>query len=367
MKKEIKVSIIIPVYNTEQYLRQCLDSVINQTFKNIEIIVINDGSTDGSLNVLQAYQKKYFNIKIINQTNKGYSEVRNIGLRIASGDYIGFVDSDDFIEKTMFEKLVNKAIETNADIISCNYYMLYGKGKREILISSNNIMQIKRLEKSLFSFIGAEELLLDEAFIWNRIYKKELLINNNIEFSVETPFMEDTLFHRRALLSSKKIIYIPDVLYFYRKNRIGAQTTLKDKRNFTVFIISDKLFDLIHSKNLLSVVPWMNHLLINLLCLGYERIENKYKKEYFDMAYDYLNKYGINKKTKILFPENIYLNKNFLIYLRYLILRFLHPITINFILNKNKIMFDFIIKIRMLLQRLSSGYNKLFFKDKKSI
>lgn len=367
MENKIKVSIIIPVYNTEQYLRQCLDSVVSQTLKDIEIIIVNDGSTDNSLNILQEYQKKYSHIKVVNQTNKGYSEVRNVGLKIANGDYIGFVDSDDFIEKNMFEKLIKKALETNADIVSCNYYMFYKKGREEILLPSNNLPQIKILEKSLCCFLGAEELLLDEAFIWNRIYKRDFLVNNDIEFDTDIYFWEDTMFHRKALFCSKTVVYIPDILYFYRKNRKGAQSTLKDRRNFSAFIICDKLFDLIYSKNLLTIVPWMKHLLINLLCFGYEMIENKFKKEYFDMFYDYLNKYDINKKTKILFPKNICFNKMPLLYLRYLILKFLHPMTINFILNRNKIMFDFIIKIRMLLQSLYFNFSKLFLKGKKKI
>jgi glycosyltransferase involved in cell wall biosynthesis len=362
MENKIKISIIIPVYNTEQYLRQCLDSVINQTLKNIEIVIVNDGSTDNSLNILQEYQKKYSHIKVINQINKGYSEVRNIGLQNTTGDYIGFVDSDDFIEENMFEKLINKAIETNADIVSCNYYMVYNKNKKEEIRAADNSKQIEILENSSYRFTGAESVLLDEAFVWNRIYKRNFLINNNIKFDKDAFFMEDTLFHRKALICSTKIVYIKDILYFYRVKRVGAQTTLKDGRNFSVFFICDSLFDLIYSKKLLNCLPWMRYLLISLLCLGYERIEKKYKEKYFIKIHEYLKKYNINKNLKDTLSVYKQFENNCISYIKYYVLKFLYFMLVKFGLNKKFFMFNICVELKKVLRNFWLYCNKLFMR-----
>ena len=113
----VKVSIIIPIYNVERYLRQCLDSVVNQTLKDIEIICVDDGSTDNSVFVLKDYQKKYSNIKLITTKRLGCYNARNLGLKEAKGEYIGFVDSDDYVNIEMYDKMYSKAIQLNADIV----------------------------------------------------------------------------------------------------------------------------------------------------------------------------------------------------------------------------------------------------------
>ena len=118
----IKVSIIIPIYNVEQYLRECLDSVINQTLKNIEIICVNDGSKDNSLEILQEYEKKDKRIIIIDKKNSGYGHSMNVGINKATGEYIGIVEPDDYVKTNMFEKLYNKANELNLDFIKSDFY-----------------------------------------------------------------------------------------------------------------------------------------------------------------------------------------------------------------------------------------------------
>lgn len=132
MANKPKISIIIPVYNVEKYLEQCLKSVINQTFKDIEIICINDGSTDNSLEILEAFQKQDERIKIINKQNEGQGIARNEGLKIAKGEYISFIDPDDWVEQGMYEFLYNKFLETNAQIIRFNYRSFDEENKFQI-------------------------------------------------------------------------------------------------------------------------------------------------------------------------------------------------------------------------------------------
>ena len=132
-----KVSIIIPVYNVQKYLRKCLDSIVNQTFKNIEIIIINDGSSDNSLNICKEYSKKDKRINIINKHNEGVSKARNTGLLYATGEYISFIDSDDWVEQNMIEELYNSITSNKADLCICNF-IKENKNKRDYIKSNIN-------------------------------------------------------------------------------------------------------------------------------------------------------------------------------------------------------------------------------------
>ena len=126
-----KVSIIVPVYNVEKYLKRCIDSLINQTLKDIEIIVVDDGSTDNSGQIIKKYQEKNSNIKYYKKENGGLSDARNYGMKYAQSEYIAFLDSDDFVDKTMYEKMYNKAIEDNADYVECDFYWAYPKAEEK--------------------------------------------------------------------------------------------------------------------------------------------------------------------------------------------------------------------------------------------
>ena len=119
-----KISIIIPIYNVKEYLKRCVDSVLNQSYKNIEVILIDDGSTDGSEKICDEYAKKDKRVVVVHQKNSGVSASRNKGIELATGKYIGFVDSDDYIHKDMFEKLYNSLISTSSSISMCNYQLL---------------------------------------------------------------------------------------------------------------------------------------------------------------------------------------------------------------------------------------------------
>ena len=206
-----QITIILPVYNVEKYLKQCLDSIINQTFKDFECLCVNDGSTDNSLSILQEYEKKDNRIKIINQQNRGSSVARNIGIRNTNTKYLTFIDSDDWITENYLEVLYNKIVESNADIVRASYKFYYQKDNfykpakiREIhKINSNS--NIERLYKG---YAGA--------FVWAKIYKTSLIKDNNILF-YEGFTAEDCPFSALVFLYSKKINFISDELLFYRK------------------------------------------------------------------------------------------------------------------------------------------------------
>lgn len=164
-----KISIIVPVYNVENYVSKCIESIINQTYKDVEIIIVNDGSTDKSGDICDYYSKKDARIILIHQENQGLSMARNNALDIASGDYIGFVDSDDWIAPDMYGTLYNNAIEHDADISMCNFYYVSETG--ECSPYSNENQPIKVLE-GIHKI--AHNIRLNNDYVWNRLYRRHL-------------------------------------------------------------------------------------------------------------------------------------------------------------------------------------------------
>ena len=228
----IKVSVIVPVYNTEMYLNRCLDSLVNQSLKEIEILVINDCSTDNSKNILDEYEKKYQNIKVFhNKTNKGIGYNRNLGIKKASGEFIGFIDSDDWVEKNMFEKMYNKAKRDNLDLVICNYFRKLMKEDELIDIESD--FNIKYFDNT--SLEKSPNLLLDiNTAPWNKLYKKELI--ENIKFPEDLKY-EDAVFVMESLAEAKNIGMVEDKLNYYLV-RSKSETTVMNEKVFDILTIT---------------------------------------------------------------------------------------------------------------------------------
>ena len=217
-----KVSVIIPVYNTEKYLERCLDSLILQTLRDIEIICVNDGSTDGSLEILTDYSEKDDRIIIINQVNSGMSVARNVGIDNAKGEYIGFVDSDDFVEYGFYEKLYNSAKEEGADI-ACASIVRENEQKKKVLIEYNSKIVCEDVKSK---FENAK--LPSCCFVWNKIYRRESLLNSGVKFPIGMIY-EDMVFTPNVLIEMDKMVTVPDVFYHYWKSRKSAIKIDTDK------------------------------------------------------------------------------------------------------------------------------------------
>lgn len=211
----MKISIIIPVYNTEKYLTECLDSLINQTYKDLELIIINDGSTDNSMNIIKKYQKKYDNIKVFEQENSGQSVARNVGLKYATGDYIMFVDSDDYIELDMVEKMLLPFKKSkNLDLTFCDYYLKNNDELvKDYIIKHNDISEKKAL------ILSAPSPCL-------KVFKKSFL--KNFSFP-EHIIYEDLAAMPVLLTSANRIHHVKEHLYYYRQH--GDSTTRNTKFN----------------------------------------------------------------------------------------------------------------------------------------
>lgn len=207
--KVVKLSVIIPVYNVEKYLKRCLDSVINQTLKDIEILCINDGSTDDSLSILEEYKSKDSRIVIITQENKGLAATRNVGIENAKGEYLAFVDSDDWINAKFSECLYNSAKENNCDIAVGNIMRVPNKGKATPFLQYENT-QIYEDTNSKFEICDIPKM----CYVWNRIYKRDQILKYNIRF-IEGKVYEDVIFSHKALFYLDKLITVPDAIYYY--------------------------------------------------------------------------------------------------------------------------------------------------------
>ncbi len=215
----IKVSVVIPVYNTALYLEQCLDSLINQTLQDIEIICINDGSTDESLSILDRYKNQDKRIRVFNQENKGQSAARNLGINRAQGEYIGFLDSDDFAKPEMFEKLYGNAKSNDSDITMCSIEVFNEKTQQTTEHDPYLSLDIfnKSFENRVFSHYDCSDFLFRICVTpWNKIFKRELIDKNKISF-IEGVNFEDNVFCLETLLRAGKITIIKEPLVVYRK------------------------------------------------------------------------------------------------------------------------------------------------------
>lgn len=219
-----KVSVIVPVYNVEKYLRQCLDSVINQTLKDIEIICVDDKSPDGSSHILKEYALRDNRIKIIkNEENKGTGYSRNIAISQATGDYIMLLDSDDWYEEYTCEKAYNQISQNDDDIAFFNFIKVFEFNNSYLICNytnkmyeryGNNSINFSQIDKSL-NFFGS--------FHWSAIYKKEFLIKNSVKYT-DSISCEDIPFRIKATVNADKISVINDCLYNYRITQKQTKT-----------------------------------------------------------------------------------------------------------------------------------------------
>lgn len=219
------ISIIIPVYKVEKYLEKCIQSVINQTYENLQIILVDDGSPDNCGKICDEYAKKDHRIEVIHKSNGGLSDARNKGLEIAKGEYIGFVDSDDYIEADMYEVLYNLLKQYNADVSICNFYTV-SQEKIAIKNADNGIKEYNRIEI-------LKEILLDnniQSYAWNKLYKKELF--DEIKYPVGKKYEDiGTTFYLLEKCNKVVVTGKPEYYYINRQDSIVnnvTETTITD-------------------------------------------------------------------------------------------------------------------------------------------
>lgn len=290
-----KVSVIIPIYNAELYLAKCLDSLLRQNYQNLEIILIDDGCTDSCPQICNDYEGKDNRIKVIHQKNGGLSAARNAGLKIATGDYISFVDNDDLLSVYFYERLMQVATENNADIVECDFEKFVDvEDYNEKNLKPQNMIDKFDTQSALHLLIG--DYL--QPMVWNKIYQRNVVIN--LDFPVGKSH-EDVFWTYKAFGNAKKIVHLKEVLYFYRQHDqsiMGKKYSLK--RLDAVEALEERIF------YMKEYFPKLVSLATSVFCFGamdhYRSISKNqaidpkktYRKEIVQKVRNY-NKYSVVK------------------------------------------------------------------------
>ena len=278
--ENIKVSIIVPIYNVEKYLDECLTSVLNQTLDDIEIICVNDGSTDDSLNIIKSYAQKDSRVKIIDKENAGYGHSMNIGMDLASGEYIGIVESDDYVLPEMFEYLYTHAKEFDLDFVKSNFNRFYGKDE-DIIKQFNKIAFDDKNYNIILKPSENKECFRFIMNTWSGIYKTTFLRQHNIRHH-ETPgaSFQDNGFWFKANVYAEKTMYLPEAYYMNRRDNPDSSVN-DDNKVYCANKEYKLIYDFLEENNLKeNFLDVYNLKRFHNYMFTLERIHPKFRKEY---------------------------------------------------------------------------------------
>lgn len=303
------ISIIIPIYNVEKYLKRCVDSVLNQTYSNLEIILVDDGSKDSCSDICDLYSKKDSRIKVIHKINGGLSDARNKGIEIARGSYLGFVDSDDFIHPKMYEILYKNMVKTEADMSICSFKKVYNGEMDDF--RTNNIFSCTR-ESGYYHLY--DQYGLDTIVAWNKLYKKCLF--DDIRYPIGKIHEDEFIIHHLIGLCNKIVYTDAELLYYFQREgsitgsynikRLDLFDALDDRLDYFFNKKENKLYALTLKSYILSLCCHLVMLeqlekydkgikkkISNQLCEKYKTsIKNKFlsKTDHFKIWFAYTNK-----------------------------------------------------------------------------
>ena len=225
------ISVIVPVYNVEKYIEKCLKSLVEQTLKNIEIIIVNDGSTDNSKKIISKFAEKYSNIKYYEKTNGGLSSARNYGIKYANGEYVAFLDSDDYVEKNLYELMYKKALQENSDMVECDFiWEYYGK--------NGEIVKTKKDKRKKFKTLN-QYVKNARVVAWNKLIKKQIIDDFNIRFP-EGLIYEDIEFFYKLFPHLNKISYV-NIYGIHYVQRNGSILNSNPEKIGDIFKILDNV------------------------------------------------------------------------------------------------------------------------------
>ncbi len=296
------ISVIIPVYNDEEYLHVCINSVINQTYKDLEIICVDDDSSDSSYEILKYFANKDSRIKILkNETNKGLGFNRNRGLEVANGKYVSFLDSDDWISPTTLEKAFICAEKNNLDFLMYKSIVYYEDSQSFGMEKYYDMEFMDKWENKVFNHweLDKTKLFSIPVAAWNKLYLKSFLDENNIRFPNENLIHEDNPFYCKLITSAKRISVLNEYLH-NRRRRDGSIMTWSNERLFDnidivykildVFLENPKLYEYYKQEVLF-------YIFITVLDAKYEQIDEKYKEQFFEAVVNvynnFINNYGL--------------------------------------------------------------------------
>lgn len=321
-----KVSIIIPVYNAKNFIEKCLENCMNQTFKDIEIIVVDDKSTDNTVFLVKSFMEKDNRIKLI-ELDKNYRQgyARNVAVKKSESDYIMFLDVDDAYENTCVEEMYNKISADDAEMTVCKFYTLeHSTGE---VLKEHEFKNYANISENLYNGFSYKDLVPIDIFnkcnvVWDKIYKKTFLTENDIQFPAGM-FCEDDVFSFRAIFRAKKISVLDKYLVYYRVNRSDSSSNLGDKTTFDCF----KMYEMIKKDMFQQGLFYKFEdafllYYVNSFLFFYKSVHKKFKKEFFEKMQKELLKYQgylENQQNKINDPIlykrlELILKNNFYIY-----------------------------------------------------
>lgn len=298
-----QISVLIPVYNNEQYIEDCIKSISNQTLQDIEIIIINDGSTDNTKNIIENLQKKDNRIQVINKKNTGYGDSLNTGIQKAKGEYIAIVESDDYIKDTMLETLFEYAKKHNCEITKANFYNAGNKQKEYTSKYFNNTIE------NITTF---PQMILIQPSIWSSLYKKDFLTKNNIKFSTSKgASYQDISFHFISMFLAKGIFFLNMPLYYYRTNNSNSSTHSNDKP-FAIYkelkIINAFLKNKVINKEQKTIINIFKY---KIMMWNFFRTKNKYNKIILNKIYTSIKNDNLKEMLQnknLTTKDKVYLN-----------------------------------------------------------
>lgn len=275
-----KVSVVVPVYNADEYLRECLDSLINQTLKDIEIICVNDGSTDNSPNIINEYASNDSRFIVINKENTGYGHSMNLGLMKATGDYIGILESDDFAETDMFEQLYEAAIRHKAEVVKSNYfYYECNNGIKAYVVEILKDCSYNQI----FSPLENKNIFYVQNTVWSAIYNREFLSSNMIRFN-ETPgaSYQDIGFSFQVWACARRVFLLENAYIFYRQDNANSSVKSPSKIYCVCdeFLMIDKFLD-IHKEIKDILLPVKVARQFNIYKWNYNRLVSTFQYEFY--------------------------------------------------------------------------------------
>ena len=308
MESSIRVSVIVPVYNSAEFMTKCLDSLAAQTIGSMEVIMVNDGSTDNSMEIIRAYEKKYpEKFRGFDKPNAGVADTRNFGVRHARGEFIGFVDSDDCVEPEFFEKLCNGALKFGADVCAGNVIEMIG--------SEDNVHIQDRIKQECCISLSEnpEKIKLCRPYLCNKVMRRSLFTEDNM-FPYGMCY-EDVAIIYGILFTADRIALVPDAHYTYRRLRGDSISNSADEKAFDVFKACDIIEERAHRLNDYSiigeVIQWviLVHIFIRVK-RAYDDKNKLFKLRFIDRAYEYLdsgfpgwkrNRYYFANKKNLIF------------------------------------------------------------------
>ena len=274
-----KISIIIPIYNGEKFIKRCLDSILNQTINNYEVLLINDGSIDNSLNILKQYVKKDKKFILINKKNEGISIARNIGINKSKGKYILFVDIDDYLENNALEVMINLINKYNVDVVRTTYYRIIDNvTSYEPDNNYNGYYNLNKINRNnIIDSILKQDI---KSYLWLLLIKKDLIIKNNIYFNDILYVHQDLDFYIKLFKNAKNVYFSKSLTYYYLYNELGSKNNKYIRRNIISNINLSKYLLIILGKSYKDLIYLLS---INLTFNYFNRLYNEAKLEFINI------------------------------------------------------------------------------------